>query len=405
MKVALYYPWIYLTSGAERILLELSGRSRHEWTLFTNHYAPDSTFPGLRSRRIVELDRISVKRSIGATFWNAFRIARQRLPLAGYDALVIVCEGLGDFAVFRNQLQPILNICLTPLRIAFDPVYLDRYERSHNFLHRFLVRSGASAFGLVMRNAWKRYDRVFCISQECLSRVRAGRLGKASNQEVLHAGIGFAPSAPSERFERFFLVAGRIMWTKNIELAIGAFHAFVRSSGQFADFQLVIAGIVDEKSRPYLAKLEGLADCDPRIQFRIFPSDEELAKLYGECYGVLFTPFNVDCGIVPIEAMAFGKPVIAVNRGGPRETIVQGVTGFLEDPEEEAFALRMGQLANDPDLARRMGRAGHLHSQRFSWGAFIARIDREIDILATGQPVEPQPSETTMACGSAEVRS
>ena len=44
MRVALYYPWIYLTSGAERIILELSGRSRHSWTLFTSHFAPEQTF-------------------------------------------------------------------------------------------------------------------------------------------------------------------------------------------------------------------------------------------------------------------------------------------------------------------------------------------------------------------------
>jgi glycosyltransferase involved in cell wall biosynthesis len=388
MKVALYYPWIYLTSGAERILLELSGRSRHEWTLYTNHFAPENTFPGFRSRRVVELDRISVTRTVGATLWSALRIARQRLPLAGYDALVIVCEGLGDFAVFRSHSQPILNICLTPLRIAFDAVYLARYERSRDFLHRFLVRCGALGFATAMRIAWKRYDRVFCISQECFSRVRAGRLGRPGNQEVLHVGIGFEPNTPSDRFERFFLVAGRIMWTKNIELAIGAFHEFVRTSREFGDFGLVIAGIVDEKSRPYLARLEGLTQGDPRIRFCIFPSDEELAKLYIECYGVLFTPFNEDWGIVPIEAMAFGKPVIAVNRGGPRETVVHGVTGFLEEPEDGAFARRMAELASDLDLARRIGRAGYLHSQRFSWDAFVDRIDREIEVLAGGLPVE-----------------
>jgi glycosyltransferase involved in cell wall biosynthesis len=405
MKVALYYPWIYLTSGAERILLELSGRSRHEWTLFTNHYAPESTFPGFRSRRIVELDRISVKRTPASTFRSAFRIARQRLPLEGYDALVIVCEGLGDFAVFRNRSKPILNICLTPLRIVFDPVYLARYERPRGLLHRFLVRCGALAFGMAMRSAWKGYDRVFCISQECLSRVRAGRLGRPGNQEVLHVGIGFAPNAPSDRFERFFLVAGRIMWTKNIELAIGAFREFVRRSPESADFELVVAGIVDDKSRPYLAKLQSLAQGDPRIHFRIFPSDEELAKLYSECYGILFTPFNEDWGIVPLEAMAFGKPVIAVNRGGPLETVVHGVTGFLEAPEEDAFARRMNQLTSDPDLARRMGQAGRAHSQRFSWDTFVGRIDREIESLASGQPAAPEQSETPVVCGSAEVRS
>jgi hypothetical protein len=43
MKVALYYPWVYLTSGAERTILELTGRSRHEWTIFTNRFEPENT--------------------------------------------------------------------------------------------------------------------------------------------------------------------------------------------------------------------------------------------------------------------------------------------------------------------------------------------------------------------------
>src|SRR5207302_9764635 len=66
MRVGLYYPWIYLTSGAERVILELSGRSRHQWTLLTSHFAPEQTFPGFADRKVVELDRVPVDRSIGA---------------------------------------------------------------------------------------------------------------------------------------------------------------------------------------------------------------------------------------------------------------------------------------------------------------------------------------------------
>jgi glycosyltransferase involved in cell wall biosynthesis len=382
VRVALYYPWIYLTSGAERTLVELSGRSRHHWTLFTNHYEPENTFPEFSSRDVAVLKPISVKRSIGATLFSAITIARQKLPLEGYDVLVILCEGLGDFAVFRNQSLPVLNICLTPLRIAFDSLYRERYDKTHGLAQRLAVRLGIWGFTMVMRRSWAHYDRVFCISRECLKRVLAGRLAGPDRLEILHVGVGISPPAISTSSERYFLVAGRIMWTKNIELAIEAFHRFVSMNSQFSDFKLRIAGIVDDKSRSYLARLQELAGAAGRIEFHVFPSDSELTNLYRDCYAVLFTPFNEDWGIVPIEAMAFGKPVIAVNQGGPLETVLDGVTGFLEEPKPAAFARRMCELAQHPELAYSLGRAGREHSQHFSWDSFVERIDREIEALA-----------------------
>jgi glycosyltransferase involved in cell wall biosynthesis len=77
--------------------------------------------------------------------------------------------------------------------------------------------------------------------------------------------------------------------------------------------------------------------------------------------------------------MAFGKPVICVDRGGPRESVKHGIDGFLEPPEAQRFALRMAELAGNPARAAEMGRAGHVNVQRFSWGTFVSRIDDEID--------------------------
>ena len=62
VRVALYYPWIYLTSGAERTILELSGRSRHDWVLYTGHFEPDRTFTGFRDRDVREVNSLSVRR-------------------------------------------------------------------------------------------------------------------------------------------------------------------------------------------------------------------------------------------------------------------------------------------------------------------------------------------------------
>lgn len=393
MRVALYYPWVYLTSGAERTILELATRSRHRWTIFTNRFEPQNTFPGLARCDVVQFAPVSVERNPLAVARAGLRLITQRLPLNGFDALVVVCEGLGDLVVFRNGRLPTLCFCLTPLRIAFDAEYRNRYFERHGLLRRAVVKAGTAAFRTIDRLAWRRYDRVMCISEEVRRRVLAGGLAGPDKLEVAYVGLGFEPPAPSGHFGDFFLLPGRIMWTKNIELGIRAFLRFRAQSPDYARFRLVVAGIVDRKSEPYLRKLRELAGGDAGVVFKVFPSDAELSELYDHCYGVLFTAFNEDWGIVPIEGMAFGKPVIATNRGGPRESVHHGVQGFLEEPEEQAFAGRMAELAGSPDKARAMGREGLLRARDFDWNLLTGRVDEQIErIVAVRENVSSTAS-------------
>ncbi|MCP4589395.1 MAG: glycosyltransferase family 4 protein [bacterium] len=405
MKVALYYPWVYLTSGAERTILELTGRSCHEWTIFTNLFEPQTTFPGFAQRKVIRLTPVSVKRSLSAVARAGMRLLRQRLPLEGYDALVVVCEGLGDFVVFGAPRIPVVNLCLTPLRIVFDPHYRANYLSDRGWLTRAIVRLGSPGYRWIDRRAWRRYDHAFCISEEVRQRVLRGRLAPSEKLEVSYVGLGLLPENPSYTLERFFLLPGRVMWTKNIELGIRAFQQFVSSRPEFADFRLVIAGIVDDKSRPYLAKLKALAGSDERIEFHVSPSDDELHELYDSCYATLFTAFNEDWGIVPIEGMAFGKPAIATNRGGPRESVQHGVQGFLEEPEVPAFARRMAELASDPERVRQMSRPARERAKLFTWDRLTGRVDGKLEELAElygrrpADLVSPIPTGTVPVVG------
>src|SRR5271157_5123549 len=394
MKVALYYPWIYLTSGAERIILELSRRSRHDFVLFTKRYQPEQTFPGLQNQRIVALDKVPIKRNVGSVAMAAWKILTQRIPLEDFDLLVVVCEGLGDLILFRNDSKPALCICLTPLRPVFDPVYRSHVISRSSFLQKLLLKSASACFRRVDRPAWRRYSRIFCISEEVRRRVLEGGLAGPEKLEVLHPGLGIESQAISGWFKHFFLIPGRVMWTKNIELGIRALERFREVNPEFAEFRLIIAGAVDEKSQPYYRKLQQEAASIGNVQFRIFPSDEEMAALYRDCYAVLFTAFNEDWGIVPLEALTFGKPVIAVNSGGPRETIAHGRCGFLEDPEPEAFAKRMAELVRDPVMATRMGQVGRIRAKKYSWDTFTSRIDQEIDTLGAKVPGRAQFGES-----------
>jgi glycosyltransferase involved in cell wall biosynthesis len=377
LNVALYYPWIYLTGGAERVIVELTGRSRHNWTIFTNHYRPDQTFPDFADRRVLPLEEVSVSRALLPTANAARTIFHQDVDLAGFDALLVVCEGLGDLMTFRNPRLPKVCCCLTPLRVVFDPVYASSVLNGSSALKRTALHIGSGLFRVIDRLAWKRYSRVIFISREGANRAVAGKLIKERDVEIVHPGIGFAPEL-SEECDPYFLLPGRIMWTKNLELGIKAFQRMRELHPDLHHFRLVIAGNVNNKTGEYFRYIEKLsAGCDA-IEFRISPTDNELRNLYRRSYSVLFTAFNEDWGIVPIEGMAFGKPVVAVNRGGPRESIRHGVQGFLEEPEPDAFAHRMAQLAHDPSLARTMGKAGWQHAHEFTWTSFVEQFDQAL---------------------------
>ena len=73
-------------------------------------------------------------------------------------------------------------------------------------------------------------------------------------------------------------------------------------------------------------------------------TDDQRTALLAACVAVVYTPQDEHFGIVPLEAMAAGRPVVACSSGGPKESVLPGVTGFLCDPTPGHFAQAMGQL-------------------------------------------------------------
>ncbi len=378
-RIALYYPWLYLTSGAERTIIEIARRSRHEVVIFTNRYEPDATFPELRELDVRVQNEVPVRRTIGAVGQAATKILTQRMDLDGFDALLVVCEGLGDLVALRQGDIPSFNLCLTPLRIVFDPVYRAEYLASRGALQRAVIGLGSVGFRLVDRIAWKRYRRVFPISEEVRKRIIAGGLATDEQMKVLNPGIDLDRFEPSETTNRTFFVPGRIMWTKNLEVAIEAFQKFKQHVHEPETWKLVIAGIVDRKSEPYLERLRALAGDDASIEFRIRPPDEEMLEAYRSCFATLFTAFNEDWGLVVIEAMACAKPVVATARGGPLEIVNDGVDGLLAQPDADSFAEKMLQLATDDALRERITKAGPDRAAYFGWDPFVERLDDAIE--------------------------
>src|SRR5438093_11907158 len=119
MKPALYYPWIYLRGGAERLILELVRRSQAGWTIYTNHYEPERTFGNFADLNVVPMRHIPVRRSLASVTRGLATLATQTAHLRGHDALIVVSEGLGNFFATRER-TPRSCICLTPLKVTYD---------------------------------------------------------------------------------------------------------------------------------------------------------------------------------------------------------------------------------------------------------------------------------------------
>lgn len=385
MKIAIYHPWIYVKSGLERTIMEIKSRSRHDWIIYTSHYSPEGTYPELKSMGVVELGKVSVQRRYGAVLAAAWRIARTRLDPSAHDAVLVCCDGLGSFINFRNSDKPLACLCFTPLRAVYDSEYKKRHLARYGW-KRPLLSAFEFGYRLIDKLAWRRYRHAFCITETVKKRVTDGGLFPAAHIEIAHAGITGERIQPSNVFEPFFFLPGRIMWTKNIELGIAAFKALHARGDR--DIELVVAGMVDRKSEPYLEKLKELAQGAP-IRFETNLTDAQMQDYYRRCHATLFTAFNEDQGLTPLEAGTYGKPVVAVNRGGPTEMIRDGVSGYLVEPEPEAFADAMQSLLDDPEHARRLGLGGAERCRLFTWEAFVEKIDAYFDTFQAHSASHP----------------
>jgi glycosyltransferase involved in cell wall biosynthesis len=115
----------------------------------------------------------------------------------------------------------------------------------------------------------------------------------------------------------------RIAPEKRIELQIEVFR-------ELPDEKIVIVGAATEQSTPYFERLKKIAP--KNVTFVGSVSDEKLVDLYSRCKAAIQTSIDEDFGEIPVEAMASGKPCLAVNEGGFRESILHGQTGLLINP-------------------------------------------------------------------------
>lgn len=186
---------------------------------------------------------------------------------------------------------------------------------------------------------------------------------------VVPLGVDHSEFHPAGEEEPFMLYVGRVHPHKSVELAIKAMK------GLRSDFSLVIAGEVDETTEGYMKGLSGLAGrlgVSDRVRMMLHPSEEQILDLMQRCSAFLF-PSTIDTfGLVVLEAMACGKPVVACRRGGVPEIV--GDAGFLLEPTVTEWHETIDRLQSDSSLRQRMGKKALERSKIFSWEKTAGRL-------------------------------
>ena len=173
--------------------------------------------------------------------------------------------------------------------------------------------------------------------------------------------------------ERVIVGLGSLDSIKGVDLAVKAVALLPEPRPPL----VWIANSGNEAFRSTILELARSLGVELRIQMAI--SDADLVAILNKATLLLYTSRLEPFGFAPLEANACGLPVVGIAEGGIRETVQDGVNGFLVDPEVESIARAANQLLENPALARQMGKRAVIHVQQ-TWNV-ESSIDRLEKIL------------------------
>jgi len=324
MKIALVHDFLVEYGGAERVLETL-----HEiWPkapVFTAFY--DWKRMGSISRRFKDWDIRpswvqrcwlvkkfhSPLRFLSPLIWKSF-------DLSGFD-MVITSSGwyIPRGVVTKPETLHICYCHHPPRHLYGYPTTMRWKKYLPTRIYGYLINHFLRMYDYLTA---QRVDYFIANSQETARRIRKFY---RRDSTVIYPPVEINPKSKvlSPKSENYFLCASRLAWAKRIDVAIKAANKL--------KIPLKIVGTGKEEK--YLRSIAGKT-----VEFLGQVSDEELARAYFNCRALIFPAEDEDFGIVPVEAMSFGKPVIALRQGGVVESVIEGKTGvFFDEPTVESL--------------------------------------------------------------------
>lgn len=304
MRVALVHDWLTGMRGGEKCL-EVLCELYPDADLFTLIHNRGSVSEIIERHRIYTsfVQHLPFSRSKYRNYLPLFPTAIEKFDFRDYDLILSSSHCVAKGAIPRKGALHICY-CHTPMRYVWE-MYDEYFGKDRAGL---LTRTVMPTIARYLR-AWdaRTSDRVHYFianSENVRQRIRRHYHRDA---EVIYPPVDVSRFTPSDSKGSYFLIVSALTPYKRIDLAIEAFNRL----GE----RLVIVGTGPERR-----KLQALANSN--IEFTGWVSTEKLVEYYEGCHALIF-PGIEDFGIVPVEAMAAGKPVIAYGEGGVLESVVE----------------------------------------------------------------------------------
>ncbi|WBH18204.1 glycosyltransferase [Sphingomonas radiodurans] len=318
-RVAIIHYWLVTMRGGERVVEQLL-RLFPNADVFTHVYAEDAVSDLIRGRRVTQtfVGRLPGARKHYQKYLPLMPMALEQLDLRGYDLVISSESGPAKGVIVTPDA---LHLCYvhSPMRYLWD--HYHQYRASAGGLTRALMPWMFHQLRGWDVSSARRVDRLVANSHFIKARI-AKSWGRESN--VVHPPVEvdlFTPVAPHEVTDRFLWV-GQMTPYKRADIALDAFNQL--------GLPLLMVG-TGELAQELRRRAGPTIEIVDRLNF------DQLRRAYATCRALVFTA-EEDFGIVPVEAMASGRPVIAYGRGGVLDSIVPGETGLFF-PEQNAESL------------------------------------------------------------------
>ena len=327
MRSAVFHDYFSTIGGGEKVALALAQ------CLSADIYSTEFTIANSFNEK--EISVHSVGKIISLPFFKqisaSWRFSRLNLSQK-YDAFVFS----GSWALRASKKHhPNIWYCHTPVRVFYD--LSESFEQTLPVLLRPLFRIWAHYGRKADQRAVARVDAIVTNSHNTAKRIQRyyGREAMVIYPPIDLHRFSYHGSGP------FWLAVNRLYPEKRIDLQIEAFRILPEES-------LIIVGGkgTGDHAASYGSSIE--QDLPGNVKILGSVSNDELIHLYSTCRGLICTAMDEDFGITPLEAMASGKPVIAVNEGGFRETVIDGETGLLIEPTVSAIVEGIKIINKDP---------------------------------------------------------
>jgi len=316
-RVAIVHYWFVSYRGGERVVEALASMFPRA-DLFSLVVDPDALPDSLRGRSIhtSPLQKVPGSRRWHRHLLPLYPLVLEQFDLSGYD-LVLSSESGPAKGVITPAHACHVCYCHSPMRYLWD--FYHRYKNGSDFgaLSRPFFTLATHYLRLWDAASAGRVDYFVANSRNVASRIRKNYRRDAA---VIYPPVNVGAGYLAENTDDYYLVVSQLVDYKRVDLAVAACSRLGR--------RLHVVGDGEQYKR--LRKLAG-----PSIVFCGALPDGELREQYAHCRALLF-PGEEDFGIVPVEALSFGRPVVAYGRGGATETIEGSFPGSPLFPEQSS---------------------------------------------------------------------